>query len=276
MTTTYEHARERNAGQVFTDREGNRALYSDRSDATRQAFGRLIWADGTLGNYGALPDNLYPERYNVTAAHDFAQRVAAMGFAVYLAQAGHYGFISDETGSRVLSFQFDGVEDSLSGNYGPPSQQSGTGWRMNATPQSLRTPEAVREALYSTAPDWTRRNGKGWKHYTTLESHLATYGKSSGYRLISAPKPIQYKRGCDDYAAIRYAAAHPEQIASEVSPDEYEEMLGCVPPIYREGVPGFLVGEALTSGAAGTVYANYFISRDGLHCARYHLEVTSD
>lgn len=82
--------------------------------------------------------------------------------------------------------------------------------------------------------------------------------------------PIRYKRGCDDYDAIRFAADHPEQIASEVTQEEYDDMLGAVPPIYVEGVPGFLVGEALSNDAAGTVYANYFISRDGKPCARYH------
>lgn len=266
--TTYEHARRSDAGKVFTDREGNRAIYSDRSDGTKQAFGRLIWADGTLGNYGVLPDNLYPERYNVTAAHDFAHRIAAMGFVVYLATAGHYGFISDDSGARVLSFQFAGVEDTLSGNYGPPSRDSGTGWRMDQTPQSLDSVEAVTRALYAHPPQWC---GKGWKHMTTLEQHLAFYGKSLGYRLIAAPKPIQYARGCDDYAAIRYAACHPEQIASEVSENEYYDMLGVVPPIYVDGVPGFLVGEALTSDMRGRVYANYFQSRDGLYCARYHM-----
>jgi hypothetical protein len=182
--STYEHARRCNAGQIFTDGEGNRAIYSDRSDATGQAFGRLIWADGTLGNYGELPENLFPERYNVTQAHEFAQRIKSLGFVVYMAAGGHYGFITDETGARVLSFAFQGVEDTLSGNYGPPSRESGTGWQINATPQSLRTAEQVREALNAPAPDWTRKQGKGWTRYTTLAEHLAAYGASSKYRQI--------------------------------------------------------------------------------------------
>lgn len=89
--------------------------------------------------------------------------------------------------------------------------------------------------------------------------------------ILPPAKPIQYERGFSDYAAIRRAAANPAQLASEVTEEEYNEMLGCVPPIYADGVPGFLVGEALTSGDSGTVYANYFVSRDGKHCARYHL-----
>lgn len=61
MPTTYDHARRCNAGQIFTDGNGNRAEYSDRSDGAQKAFGFLIWADGTKGTYQELPDNLFPE-----------------------------------------------------------------------------------------------------------------------------------------------------------------------------------------------------------------------
>lgn len=187
MKTTYEHARECNGGQVFTDREGNRAIYSDRSDGTKQAFGWLIWADGTKGTYQELPDNLFPERYNVTEAHNFAYRIKAMGFAVYLASGGHYGFISDETGARVLSFGFSGVEDTLSGNYGPPSRESGTGWRIEESPHNLTTVEKVKAALYAMPPRWCQQATEtrgGWRRMTTLEEHLKQYGPSSKYRKI--------------------------------------------------------------------------------------------
>lgn len=88
--------------------------------------------------------------------------------------------------------------------------------------------------------------------------------------LIKDRAPERYRRGRSDYAAIRELANNPEQVASQVSEDEYNEMLGCVPPIHVKGVPGFLVGEALTGDHRGTVYANYFVSRDGVYCARYH------
>lgn len=88
--------------------------------------------------------------------------------------------------------------------------------------------------------------------------------------LIKDRTPERYRRGRSDYAAIRDLASNPEQIGAQVTEDEYEEMLGCVPPIYIKGVPGFLVGESLGGDARGTVYANYYISADGLFCARYH------
>lgn len=110
-------------------------------------------------------------------AAEFAGRMRALGFTVYLAKSGDYGFITDATESRVMSFSMnDGT--SLSGNYGPPSHGSGTGWRMDKTPDQLRTAEDVRKALYATPPAFC---GRGWKNYTTVKQHLETYGDSSGY-----------------------------------------------------------------------------------------------
>jgi hypothetical protein len=127
------------------------------------------------------------ERYNVTAAKQFAQRIKSLGFRVFLAERGHYGFISDESGDRVLSFSFDGVENTLSGNYGPPSRESGTGWRMYTYPENLRTAEEVRSVLNAYPPLYCQRatNARGgWKYFTTLEQHLTRYGSSSQYEEI--------------------------------------------------------------------------------------------
>ena len=111
------------------------------------------------------------------AASEFAYFVKGLGFRVFLAKTRDYGFITDADGSRVLSFSFtDGSR--LSGNYWPPSQQSGTGWRMEISPHALRNAEDVRNALCARPPDWC---GKGWKRYTTLADHLGMYGSSSGY-----------------------------------------------------------------------------------------------
>lgn len=120
--------------------------------------------------------------YRQTAADEFAARIKALGFRVFLAERGEYGFITDDEGSRVLSFSFtDG--GNLGGNYGPASRESGTGWRMDETPQSLTTAERVKRALYAHPPMWC---GKGWKHLTTLEQYLAMYGTSSRYAELGA------------------------------------------------------------------------------------------
>jgi hypothetical protein len=119
-------------------------------------------------------------------ASEFGHCVKGLGFRVFLAKEtryGGYGFITDADGTRVLSFSFtDG--SSLSGNYGPPSRESGTGWRMDETPYDLKSADDVKRALYAEAPEWTGRRGRGWKHYTTLAEHLGMYGSSSGYTEI--------------------------------------------------------------------------------------------
>ena len=112
----------------------------------------------------------------------FAGRISQMGFTVYVAKSGDYGFITDDKASRVLSFSFtDG--GSLSGNYGPPSTQSGTGWRMVKGPDSLKTADDVREALYASPPDWLR--GKGWRYLSTVAQYLQHYGPSSQFKLFA-------------------------------------------------------------------------------------------
>ena len=110
----------------------------------------------------------------------FADRISRMGFSVYIAKAGTYGFITDESESRVLSFSFNDT-GSLGGNYGPPSTQSGTGWRMNENPYSLATADDVRKALYAQPPHWVDRRGKGWRYLSTVAQYLQQYGPSSQF-----------------------------------------------------------------------------------------------
>jgi hypothetical protein len=115
-----------------------------------------------------------------TQASNFAHFVKGLGFTVYLAKAGTYGFITDDTGERVLSFSFtDGA--SLCGNYGPPSQKSGTGWCLDKAPHQLQTQADVKRALYEHAPQWC---GDGWTRYTSVEEHIKLYGNSSEYRKL--------------------------------------------------------------------------------------------
>lgn len=108
----------------------------------------------------------------------FAKRIKALGFRVFLAENREYGLITNDDGSRVISFSFSSLGSSLSGNYGPPSRESGTGWRLSRSPESLRTVKDVQAALAETPPAWC---GKGWRYMTTLEQHLKDYGASSRY-----------------------------------------------------------------------------------------------
>lgn len=114
------------------------------------------------------------------AAREFAERIKSLGFVVYMAEKGTYGFITDETESRVLSFSMEDM-GSLSGNYGPPSQKSGTGWKMDTTPGGLQTAEDVRRALYAMPPRWC---GDGWKRVSSVKDYLDAYGASSKFEKI--------------------------------------------------------------------------------------------
>lgn len=118
--------------------------------------------------------------YRTEATQEFARRMKSLGFRVYIAKdgAGAYGFVTDDTDDRVLSFSFDGPWSDLGGNYSPPSRESGTGWKMDVVPSDLKTAEDVRRALYAHPPQFC---GKGWKRLTTVAEHLAVYGWSSKY-----------------------------------------------------------------------------------------------
>lgn len=112
----------------------------------------------------------------------FIAHIKALGFTVYAADRGFYGIITDDTGARCLSFNTR--DGSLGGNYGPPSRESGTGWKMDGLTCDLKTADDVKRALYAPAPAWA---GKGWRNYTTAAQHLKTYGESSRYALVTTP-----------------------------------------------------------------------------------------
>lgn len=135
-------------------------------EASRLQRAALTGKDWTMG-YSTYRDE----------ARAFAERVKALGFVVYMAESGTYGFVTDASESRVLSFGLD-MGASLSGNYGPPSTTSGTGWRMDKTPNMLRTAADVQKALYAHPPVWC---GNGWKYLSTVKQYLAHYGASSRF-----------------------------------------------------------------------------------------------
>ena len=109
-------------------------------------------------------------------ALEIATRAKSFGFRVYLSGSGEYGFITDKMGSRVLTFQDGG--NSVGGSYWPPSRESGTGWKIEASSEGLSSAAGIHALLYSPAPFWT---GKGWKRYATEKDYLSLYGKSSGF-----------------------------------------------------------------------------------------------
>lgn len=124
-------------------------------------------------------------QYARQATQGFAERITALGFPVYVAKSGTHGFFTDPEGRRVVSFQFE-FDESLSGNYGPPSKYAGTGWKMATSPNSLRTADDVTAALTEEPPRFCPKGENGWQWFTTRDQHLKVYGQSSGYQLFEA------------------------------------------------------------------------------------------
>lgn len=109
----------------------------------------------------------------------FADNLKSQGFTVYMAASGTYGFYSDETEKRVVSFHYDFGGVKLGGNY-HASRQSGTGWDMGTIGVNADAKE-LRERLYAIAPAWTANTNP---KYCTVADQLERYGQSSGYEKI--------------------------------------------------------------------------------------------
>lgn len=134
-------------------------------------------------------------------AREFAQFIKGLGFRAFVAGVPGgdgprgYGFITDDKGERVLSFSMD--RGGLSGNYGPPTRESGTGWQLPGDVWSLKTADDVRAALYAHAPSEyakgsatcslcgsTRHGRGGFEYYSTVDQYLGQYGSSSKFQEI--------------------------------------------------------------------------------------------
>lgn len=116
--------------------------------------------------------------YDEKEALDFAYRIKALGFRVFLAEKGTYGYVTDETGSRVMCFSGT-IWGGLSGNY-VANRGSVSGWKMETQLKDLQTKEDVEKALYALAPLWT---GVGHSvKYTTEKSYRNLYQDSSKFR----------------------------------------------------------------------------------------------
>lgn len=121
------------------------------------------------------------QNYKTEAVKQLAQEIKAVGFRVFIAKSGTYGFYTDEAGSRVVSFQFDLGGFKFTGNYKAVNSDDGryvgTGWVMGDA--GSVTPEGLTNMFNSYAPNWAT-SGLPVK-LTTLSQHLATYQASSQY-----------------------------------------------------------------------------------------------
>lgn len=115
--------------------------------------------------------------------------VLAANLRIFFAEKGHYGFITDEQGCRVLSFGMDGTRLHFGGQYRAVKNGDGVyvgqGWRITDD----EYPENAQDiknlfAQSAIAPRWATR-GKPVT-IATLEQHLNTYQWSSRYTEVTA------------------------------------------------------------------------------------------
>ena len=101
------------------------------------------------------------------------------GFRVFIAERGTYGFYTDQSASRVVSFQCSLGIVSFSGNYN--SRSCGSGWRITDDIVSP-TKEEAQMMLDSNAPYWATKGEQ--VSLVTLDDHLKKYQQSSRYKEV--------------------------------------------------------------------------------------------
>lgn len=104
---------------------------------------------------------------------------ANTGYRVFLSEriGCAHGFITNASGSRVVSFQFDILSVSFSGNY--ISKSCGTGWRMDGVNVEHVTNKESLDRIFdnNSAPLWATKGEQ--VRLVSLDDHLKRYGTSS-------------------------------------------------------------------------------------------------
>lgn len=107
------------------------------------------------------------------ACNGFAVKLTKLGYRVYLSESptfNTYGFFTD--GERCVYFQYDIFEGFLFSTCMKPSQQGGSGWRLDSN-------QSYENMLYPTIPGWSNSNGIFLNENQKLEA-----GKHSNYVLF--------------------------------------------------------------------------------------------
>lgn len=113
------------------------------------------------------------------AIKSVADKAICAGLRVYLAKDNRYGIVTDNDGTRVVSFFPDlGRGVVFSGNYVTKNpQETGMGWQLNFNPYKDNYKELL--SFYNVPPLWATK-GNDWR-YRKLNEHLKIF-MSSGYR----------------------------------------------------------------------------------------------
>lgn len=109
-------------------------------------------------------------------AMKFAWNVKRLGFRVFLSESREYGFITDDSESRVLSFGTSYRMINLSGNY-QPSTSHGSGWSIAKDLDVFQNREFIQKCLYMESP---------FKNtvLSTVKDYMGRYNSSSKFTEI--------------------------------------------------------------------------------------------
>lgn len=146
---------------------------------------RAYYAIGKPFNLGGEDDNITTvkdfiihgkgQRERETAMK-FAYNVKRMGFRVFLSESEEYGFITDETESRVLSFGASYGMIKLSGVYQPNSGH-GSGWGIAKELDVIQSKDFIQKCLYLPSPYASTK-------LSTVKDYLNRYQSSSKFNKI--------------------------------------------------------------------------------------------
>lgn len=117
--------------------------------------------------------------YRQDAVTELADTLKTYGFRVFLSDRDTHGFYTDESGTKVVSFEFMILSFSFGGNY--YSQSCGAGWSLDRD-CGIPTKEQAQSMLDAMPPYWATKGEQ--VTVKTLTDHLKDYQKSSRYREI--------------------------------------------------------------------------------------------
>lgn len=125
---------------------------------------------------------------NQQATNELATKLKNLGYVVYLAESGTYGFFHKPNETKHISFQIDYFFFNFSSNY--KGENIGTGHRLTNDEkcniwevEKFATSEFF-ESLINCRPYSSRRKKEKFLRWSTVQEHLDFYGSSSKYSIF--------------------------------------------------------------------------------------------
>ena len=113
-------------------------------------------------------------RYDQKVTREEAQRIRNIGYRVFIAKGGTYGFYTDKKMEKVVSFCYDLGAIVYSGNYkSNDGRRCGNGWRLSN--------EENYQSMYNALPPQWAVGNAPYK-LKTVKQYLKEYQRSSKFK----------------------------------------------------------------------------------------------